>query len=726
VVTARAPFVALLLAVLLSGAAVFFLARGRAELLDGARDLRSDNAALSEALDQARARERELRTDLDDERARAAETDAALDADRRELFLARMRAAVRASETGRWTTFDAELAGVPEEHRGWLWRHLRLRRALAVRPIETGGHEVAAVALSADGERFAAGTAQGTVHVGSVRTGEVTSTFALEDEEVSAVALSRDGARIAVGTYSGLVEVRAVGEAESLDWFAADEGPAGIAFLPGADGLAAAFVDGAVCVWRLGDEEPLWLEGHTFPANAVSVSPDGARVASAADDGTVQLYEGAGFADVRVLEAHEDWVRAVAFDGNERLVSGAEDGVIVVWDVARGEPLEVLPTDDGVIAAVAAADGALVCVSDEGRVRAWRGRETERSELPIGARGPLSVTPALTAAGVLVYAASDGELHLRDPAGRRARVVLRPDGGAVRAVAASDDGGVLAAACADGTLRVLDGETGEPRSRLRAGGGIVRAVALSPDGSRAAAGSRVVTVFDTRTGEVLHTFGEDRRFVSLSFAADGNELLAVGSDGSGHLFDLRAGELVRECNGPPGLVFAVTAGPRAQRFAWIGDGGTVRVWEARTGARVGALRERDLGRVDWLALAADGARLGAVVDGTRVSVLGVGPLAEERAHVRARGPQLMYLSIALSPSSERFAAGTYEGELALFDAVSGTFLALLDAGDKGLAGLEFSRDGSRLVAGSSSGELFVWETDLAAHQRLARGPETKR
>jgi WD40 repeat protein len=212
---------------------------------------------------------------------------------------------------------------------------------------------------------------------------------------------------------------------------------------------------------------------------------------SARGDGTTKIYDEAGKL-LTTLQAGKKWVRDIAFspDG-KRLTSAEDDGSVIIWDLETGKSVKILKgSDDAVWAVAFSPDGKLIASGgwENNVVRIWdvgSGKEVQRLT---GVRGIVS-SLAFFADGKVV--ATGGDLvWLHDPITGAQKALLQGHVAGSRAIAVSADGQVLASAGGAGDVKVWEIATGkvratywgEPREELWS-------IALSPDGKTIVSGT---------------------------------------------------------------------------------------------------------------------------------------------------------------------------------------------------------------------------------------------
>jgi WD40 repeat protein/DNA-binding SARP family transcriptional activator len=221
--------------------------------------------------------------------------------------------------------------------------------------------------------------------------------------------------------------------------------------------------------------------------------------------------------------------------------------------------------------------------------------------------------------------------------------------------------------------------------------------------------SGIVDIRDARTGESVRSFpGHDGDINDVAFNHDGSLLASTGSDGAARIWDVATGEelhtvLIPGYDGGWG-VWGPSFSPDGSLFAasWPADG-VVKLVDLATGDIV-----REVRSVPWpndTSFDPTGARL--AISSQRFSVARVVDVSSGDEVLDLEGPRYAIMDVAWSPDGESIATASIDGRATIFDADTGQRLYALGAGG-GAYSLDWSPDSARIVTGASDGTARIW------------------
>ncbi|HWO25377.1 MAG TPA: AAA family ATPase [Kofleriaceae bacterium] len=509
------------------------------------------------------------------------------------------------------------------------------------------GHtaSVNACAVTPDGRRVVSASADTTLKVWDLETGQAVATLQGHTDLVLACAVTPDGRRV-----------------------------------------VSASADTTLKVWDLETGQAVaTLQGHAHSGRACAVTPNGRCVVSTADDMTLKVWDLETGQAIATLQGHVDFVRACAVtpDGR-RVVSASHDTTLKVWDLETGQAVATLQGHGTIVNACAVTpDGRRVVSASHGRPLTVWDLETGQAVATLQGHTDSVFACAVTPDGRRVVSAShDTTLKVWDLAAGQAVATRQGHAQPVKVYAVAPDGRRVVAASSDSTFKVWDLETGQVIATLQGHAEHVTACAVTPDGRRVVWVSSDETfsfyqtfsdvkVWDLETGHAVAILQSHAGLVTAcAVTPDGRRVVSALGDDTLKVWDLETGQAVATLQGHADHVTACAVTPDGRRVVSASRDTTLKVWDLETGQAVATLQ----GHVFWVdacAVTPDGRR---VVSASADTTLKVWDLETGQAVATLQGHANQVLACAVTPDGRRVVSASRDKTLKVWDLESNACL----------------------------------------------------
>ncbi|HOT51337.1 MAG TPA: WD40 repeat domain-containing protein, partial [Candidatus Hydrogenedentes bacterium] len=394
---------------------------------------------------------------------------------------------------------------------------------------------IGALAFTTDGGCVVTASSDRTAKTWDAANGRELETLRGHNGAIMDLSIADSGERLATTSYDGTTKIWDIGADRRLYDMTAAAYCAAKGQLAGAVGNEAILWDAQT------GREIMHFAGHAAKIYQLAVSPDGARLATAAGetaDGRhfdlIRVWDTASGKALHALEAKGQKVMQLRFDPLGARLAVRAGNVLQVWDMATGEERLSVPEALGF---AFSDDGSLFCAgTSQGDVTVYDAAMKERFRVKTEAA--FGVTLAFSPDGQSLIGSSDvlagdsyeGHLHFWSAADGRPIRAIKAHKGHVAYIAYAPDGRVFATAGADKLAKVWEAESGNELLTLSGHASEVASVAFTPNGQRIATASADGTfkLWERDTGReiltlqnaALHQKGEGASPGAIAFSPD--------------------------------------------------------------------------------------------------------------------------------------------------------------------------------------------------------------
>ncbi|KAI9591418.1 WD40-repeat-containing domain protein [Syncephalis fuscata] len=266
---------------------------------------------------------------------------------------------------------------------------------------------------------------------------------------------------------------------------------------------------------------------------------------------------------------------------------------------------------------------------------------------------------------------------------------------------------LLISACKDGNPMLRIGATGDWIGTFKGHKGAVWCARLNMDASRAVTASADFSakVWDTFSGEVLHTFQHKHIVRAVDISPDGRYVVSGGHEKVVRMYDLSSPDAApRLAMGHEATIKGIVWDQWHGVLITHAEERSVRIWDLRTLKQTNLLETQE--RVTSVELSSDGAVISATA-GKAVYFWD----ADTYELVKTINMTFEASCVTLHPTRARFVVGSSSDLwVRVYDLASGQELELYKGHHGPVHTVSYSPDGEVYATGSEDGTIRLWQT----------------
>jgi WD40 repeat protein len=592
---------------------------------------------------------------------------------------------------GRLLSFEVpEIQGILEQAKQWkaaAW--LRTITPTLTPPGEQllrtlRGHteRVTAVAVTSDGKQVISGSADNTLKVWNLETGEELFTLRGHTLPITSVAVTPDGKLAISGSWGKTLKV-----------------------------------------WDLEARKELFtLIGHTCMVTAIAVTPDGKRVISGSLDKTLKVWD---------LEARKE-VSTLTLKVHNRMGLLKLIRTILnpqvpflfkfVWlfftflRVGWVNALVVTPDGKQVILAL----GGFFCLFSDSNLKVLNLEKAEEVFTLKGHTGWVTTLAGIPNSKWVISDSWDKTLKVWNLGTGEELYSLDLKGHStlVKAVAVAPDGNRMISGSWDKTLKIWNLKLEKELFHRASHAAGVNTVAVIPDGKRVISGSgdNSLKIWNWETGEEILTLKVNcfpTRITALAVTFDGQQVIAGLSDKTIRVWNWQTGEEVLTIKGLASNVKALAITPDSQQvIAGLSDK-TIKAWNWQTGEEILTLKGH-AARVDSLAITSDGQQ---VISGSWDNTIKVWDISKRKELFTLTGHTKRVNAVAVTSDGKWSISASQDKTIKVWDLEKRKEHLTLTGHTERVTAVAVTSDSKRVISSSWDNTLKVW--DLSSGEMIA-------